>query len=335
MSVNVSIVIPTRNRASSLNRLLQSIELQSVVPSEIIIVDSSDDDIDSQVSSTTAPQKLIKSQPSVCIQRNIGIEASKGKYILLCDDDIELPSSYIKETTEFLENNPSEGVITGTWSQIHEGKWTTEYPIKSFGKLFYYWLFGLGIWSSLDSVKSPFIFRPICRSLETFYRRKGNYITKAGWPVNTQYNSPVYKVAVNTLGSSLIRASWLDNVRYDEVLDPHGYGDNYGVCIDFKVKQPINIFTELIVKHHHSKANRATTIVATYRRLLALHLFISTNERFNRLNRMYFVWSAFGRLLEAIMIRDFTLSKSYFRAFWKIVFRTNPYLKGGRAIVPN
>ncbi len=93
-NVDISIVVPTYNRSNLLPLLFQNIELQTVKPLEIVIVDDgSDDDTSIRV------KKLIDEYPQLSISayrqankgvaaaRNQGIALAKGRYIAFQDDD--------------------------------------------------------------------------------------------------------------------------------------------------------------------------------------------------------------------------------------------------------
>ena len=88
----VSVVIPTHNRKEKLARLIKSI-LESDYPKdklEIIVVDDASTDNTFEYIKKKYPQaKIIRNEEEKLLaeSRNIGIKASKGKYIFLIDDD--------------------------------------------------------------------------------------------------------------------------------------------------------------------------------------------------------------------------------------------------------
>lgn len=328
LRIDVSIVIPTRNRLESLNRLLKSIAEQTASPAEILIVDSSDDDQTSRMVVAHANQTVLKSKPSVCAQRNLGIKKARAKYILLCDDDIELPEDYLFVTSEYLKKNPERVVVTGLWAEPEEdGKWVTQYPVKSLPSLLYSWCFGLSIWGSVSEIETSLIVRPIHKALVGYYKKKNNTLTKAGWPIVTEYHFPVNRVAVTSLGSALICKTYFEGVQFDEGLAPHGYGDNYGVCIQFPGPRPVDILMTCIVKHHHVNVNRNPSEKATYLRTLALHSFIRRSDRFGRFTLFCFYWSLIGQCLKSLFSGNSSLLKVYIKVFSRILRGSNPYLK--------
>lgn len=328
--MTISVVIPTRNRPDSLNRLLKSVNAQTLQPNEIIIVDSSDEDIADDLLATKVNLKLLKTHPSVCLQRNKGIAVAESSYILLCDDDIELPDDYLSTTSEYLKKNPDRGVVTGLWAEPEEGgEWVTQYPVKSLSSLLYSWCFGLSIWGSVSKVETSWIAQPIHQALVGYYKNKNNTLTKAGWPMVTEFHFPVNHVAVTSLGSALIRKTHLDGVWFDERLAPNGYGDNYGVCIQFPGHRPVDVLMTCIVKHHHIKVNRNPSEKATYLRTLALHSFIRRSDRFGGFTLFCFYWSLVGQCLKSLFSGNTKMLQAYVKVFGRILTGQNPYLNNG------
>ena len=106
--IKISAVIATRNRKDSLYRTLRALSNQTYKLQEVIIVDSSDEKLVDAELSTTFDGLNIKyftSEPSVCIQRNIGIRKSTSDYIFICDDDIEPEPEYVLALSNYIESN--------------------------------------------------------------------------------------------------------------------------------------------------------------------------------------------------------------------------------------
>lgn len=330
-NMKVSVVIPTRNRLKDLTKLIDCLVSQTFQPFEVLIVDASDIPLTKHDLPVYAPIKLIQSIPSVCIQRNKGMDQALGTHILFCDDDLTFSENYLAELRAFLVNHPLEGAVTGLWQQLDANEeWQSFYLPNSFAHLCFTWLFGHSLWGPIDQLKPLAIFKPLYTLLLRFYKKKGNSISKAGWPINSQFGQGNFKVAVTSLGSALIKIDWLSDIRYDEVLDPHGYGDNYEVCLKLPSEKSINVIRDCRVLHHHSKANRATSLVATYRRVLALNYFLKTKS-LNKHPRVFFYWSVLGHLLEAFLSFNFQRSAVFFKVLYKCILGRNPYEKGFKA----
>lgn len=111
----VSAVIPTHNRKYKLAKLIDSI-LRSDYPKdklEIIVVDDASTDGTSEYIKKLFPQvKVVRNDEEKLLaeSRNIGIRASKGKYIFLIDDDNVVDRNTIRELVEFMEKHSEVGV---------------------------------------------------------------------------------------------------------------------------------------------------------------------------------------------------------------------------------
>ena len=100
-----SVIICTRNRLKDLLVALQSICMQTVLPDEIIIVDSSD----IAISKENFPKiNLIykHTSPGLTKQRNEAIDLASGEILYFFDDDVELEPNYIEEMQKIFEKNP-------------------------------------------------------------------------------------------------------------------------------------------------------------------------------------------------------------------------------------
>lgn len=124
-AAHCSVVIPTRNRPDPLRDCLLSVARQTRLPSEIIIVDSSDDNATEElVGSLSAefPVSLVYQRSaarSTAAQRNRGAESSRGDIILFLDDDVVLEPNFIAEIMRVFEDD-TKGEVGGV-SGTHVG----------------------------------------------------------------------------------------------------------------------------------------------------------------------------------------------------------------------
>jgi glycosyltransferase involved in cell wall biosynthesis len=87
-----SVVIPTYNAENTIQRTINSILLQTIVPSEIIVInDGSTDSTEIAVKRLMEKHNIIKyfnqAKHGVSQARNRGIRESTGDYILFLDSD--------------------------------------------------------------------------------------------------------------------------------------------------------------------------------------------------------------------------------------------------------
>ena len=86
---DVTVVIPTYNRARFIEEAVESVLAQSYPPLEVIIVDDgSTDDTASVCARFQSPVRYIRRQnEGAATARNVGILAAKGNWIAFCDSD--------------------------------------------------------------------------------------------------------------------------------------------------------------------------------------------------------------------------------------------------------
>ena len=322
MESKVTIVIPTRNRINSLNRLLFSISKQSYLPKEIIIVDSSDEmlTLSQLVFFPIIEIKIIHSKPSVCLQRNIGIEECKTEFIFLCDDDIEVSENYIENLVKFLNENPSVNITSGLIYEKRKNEWNYSEKKISFIKLVFNYLFGLSVW--VDIKKENYPKNSIIQNFIAFYLKKGNRIAKSGWPIVINYNAPFFKTPIYGLGASIIRNN---KIKFETSFYENGIGDNY----DFALENGSNIFVlkNSLAYHYKENTNRLNHKKSYYYRVAALHYIMLKNKKFTTLNLFFLIWSLIGNIIVFIFKLDLKLSFYTLKLIINIVFNTNIYLK--------
>lgn len=322
--VTISVVIPTYNRPHSLERVLRSVQQFTYPISEVIVVDAGEHPItDSQLKQFGLNARVIMSRPSVCVQRNIGIKAATGEWILLCDDDLEFPSDYLNKLAEHAKVHPDAGAISGLVLQRDgpDEPWTGEYPVRSASDLLYRYTFGLSMWGRI-CVKENLFTRPILK----WYQRKGNGLSKAGWPIVTDFNGNFFRTPFFGLGACLIKRKWLIDSPYDEALDKNGYGDNFGVAASFP-HEGIHVLNQAPVHHYRDEVNRPNSSVQFYKRILALHYFIVYKLQ-SRVSLFAFYWSIIGLSIAFIIKLRFRMFWASLKLFTVFLFGKNPYIKG-------
>lgn len=337
--MKISAVIPTRNRIAQVRSTLHSLLKQRRQVDEILVIDSSGErDLTAVLREEFAGYFIqwFESVPSVCIQRNIGIEKASGDWILLLDDDIDLEADYVLKLESYILANDECGAVAGRLMQLESGSWTDQYPIKSFAELCWRFIFQLSIWGRVDEIKVPRPMKWCSEIIKDFYRRKGNTLSLAGWPLITQWDESIFRTTIYSLGASLIKKEWLANA-YDEVLDPYGIGDNYGAALNFPSRQQIHILRAARAYHHRVPENRLDRTLASYRRTLALHYFLIKHGK-GFVTKSFFVWSLFGNTLASILRGDSRTFRMTLRALALILLRRNPYwighLKNKKVVQP-
>jgi GT2 family glycosyltransferase len=121
----VSVVLPTLNRARTLERAIQSVLDQTFGDLELIIVDDRSTDDTAFVFDKYANQEKVRliSQlvPGCSTARNIGVCASRGRYVAFQDSDDEWVPDKLERAVKALEDSgPEAGVFYSDMIRIEE-----------------------------------------------------------------------------------------------------------------------------------------------------------------------------------------------------------------------
>jgi glycosyltransferase involved in cell wall biosynthesis len=96
----VSIVIPTKNEAGFLEKLLESIKNQSYKNIEVIVVDYKSDDGTVQIARSFGARVIEVSRKGVGYATHVGFENAKGDIIIRTDADAIFPPELISNTVK-------------------------------------------------------------------------------------------------------------------------------------------------------------------------------------------------------------------------------------------
>lgn len=121
---DVSVVIPTFDRASVLPRALDSVGAQTLSPAEVIVVDDGSTDDTAELVERRFPSVRLLRQENrgVSAARNRGIEASGGEWIALLDSDDEWRPSKLERQMSGLEERPELRVCHTDEIWIRQGR---------------------------------------------------------------------------------------------------------------------------------------------------------------------------------------------------------------------
>ena len=132
--MNISVIIPTWNRADRLANALQSVFAQSLPPAEVIVVDDgSTDDTRRLVHSQFRDARYIYQQNrGVSSARNTGIQAASGDWIALLDSDDRWQPDKLEQQCEHLRARPDYKICHSDEIWIRNGKRVN--PMKKHAK---------------------------------------------------------------------------------------------------------------------------------------------------------------------------------------------------------
>jgi glycosyltransferase involved in cell wall biosynthesis len=115
--LDLSAVMPTRNRPRLLERTLHSIAAQGVVFNELVVVDSSTDEATRDICARwaadgrlPAPIRYLRAEVAgAAAQRNQGFAASTSPYVLFVDDDVEFEPNCLQRLYRAVADDPGVG----------------------------------------------------------------------------------------------------------------------------------------------------------------------------------------------------------------------------------
>jgi len=118
----VSVIVPTRNSANTLEICLESVHAQTYPHVEIIVVDNHSTDSTQEIAARYG--KLYIKGPERSAQKNWGSKQSRGTCLLFLDSDCELELTVIEECVSLCQEGasgvmiPMEHVGQGFWAEV-------------------------------------------------------------------------------------------------------------------------------------------------------------------------------------------------------------------------
>jgi glycosyltransferase involved in cell wall biosynthesis len=114
-AVLLTLLVCTLGRVKPLERLLQSLNAQTLKNFEVIIVDQNAEGfLDSTIQKFPALRiNHLRSRPGLSHARNVGLAASSGRYIGFPDDDVWYRPTVVEEVLDTFRRNSKLNIITG------------------------------------------------------------------------------------------------------------------------------------------------------------------------------------------------------------------------------
>lgn len=119
----LSVVVPTKNSAGTLERCLRSIRSQSYPFIEVIVVDNYSLDSTREIATQLADQVLVCG-PERSMQRNYGASAASGLYLLMIDSDMELSANVAGSCVKVLDRDPDVAAVVIPEESFGDGFWS-------------------------------------------------------------------------------------------------------------------------------------------------------------------------------------------------------------------
>lgn len=125
MTFDVSVIIPTFNRAELLLKTVDTIINQSRPAKEIIVVDdgSSDDTMKKIVGYHDKIKAIHIENSGQMVAFNKGVSIASGKYIAFCDSDDLWKPNYLEDIMKIWEIEPSSNAAFANFQIVKNEKW--------------------------------------------------------------------------------------------------------------------------------------------------------------------------------------------------------------------
>ncbi|MGH9891028.1 MAG: FkbM family methyltransferase, partial [bacterium] len=118
----VSVIVPTRNSGTTIERCLTSVRAQSDGDVELIVVDNNSTDATAEVAARLADQ-VIEAGPERSRQRNIGARVSSGEFLMFIDSDMILSPLVALEAVQAFAADPDVQALVIPERSIGQGFW--------------------------------------------------------------------------------------------------------------------------------------------------------------------------------------------------------------------
>lgn len=107
----VSIIIPTKNSATYLEKCLRSIESQNFKNYEIIIIDNYSNDETLEIAKKYT-KRIYQKGPERSAQFNYGAKLARGKYLYFIGSDFILDKNHLENCLQVFKNSEIEAILT-------------------------------------------------------------------------------------------------------------------------------------------------------------------------------------------------------------------------------
>lgn len=136
---SVTVLIPTLDRYEYLETLLGQVAEQTVLPSQVIVVDQTAPErrrSDLQTRHPNIPLEVVnREEPGQCSSRNAGLQAATGDYLVFLDDDDEIPDDLIERHQRTLAQFSAD-VSSGVAEEVGAGPLPPEFEVLRVSDVF-------------------------------------------------------------------------------------------------------------------------------------------------------------------------------------------------------
>ena len=313
-------IIPTKNRMEDIKRCLESISVQTRLPDELIVVDSSDtEELKSWLDSFCRSRfpvllnlnfnfKYIHAKVGLTKARNTGLDNSTKDIVIYVDDDVVVDKDCIKEIVHVFDIDLEKRVGIVFCQSI---KPITRNNFVNVNKILYFvnHIFAALFFLGGEGNKGKFL-------------ASGNYTyirDKSG-------GDKIVKVDTPTADIYALRRETCNEFRWDEELPGGFYGDD--IDLSYRVSRKYqNIYNPRAKMVHKPSVVRPAKYERARTRMEFQYYFFMKDFPQSFKYKFAFWWSILGLLLRSaigmILRRDSSAFRGHWRGFINII--------GGRA----
>jgi GT2 family glycosyltransferase len=306
-SPTVSVLIPTKNRPACLERAVQLLLAQSVVPDQLVIVDQSTTDesrrrVERLVADGPGARTLVRLRyihdpaiPGAAVARNRAMAAADGVVWLFLDDDMEPESDFVEQLLVVYETHPAVGGVSGI---------ITNYARPSLAFRTWSWLFLRG---------------PFHDERQAIYWRAEQL----------RHQDPI---PVTKFGSGLMsfRADLVRSVRFDDSLRGLPPGEDVDFCVRLGAAARLVIAPAARIAHQPSTSGRSEEYWVKEYAQGKLYVY-HRNWRRGVRNRLCCLWFEIGCSVVAALASVRRRSLAPWRAFARGVREAEGLARGAHS----
>jgi GT2 family glycosyltransferase len=273
----VSAIVVTYLRPDELRNCIQSINEQSYLPTEIIVIDNgasvndSAEKISKELSGIVPVYYFPNSINSLPTARNMGVARSKEKYVLLVDDDVRLASNYIENIIEIFQKNEEVVGVQGYIAQVRRPM-----PRELLHRIFgHYYL-------EKNNCR-------VLQSISTTYPCELTKTSKCEWMSGS---------------NQLYRREVLEEILWDEKLMKYADGEDLDHSYRVYRSYPGKLLITPYAPVYHSEAILGRTIKKELIVMREVYGWYLNNKLFpfSLSAKIIFLWSRIGRLIFSLLI---------------------------------
>ncbi|MBP7654580.1 glycosyltransferase family 2 protein [Candidatus Dependentiae bacterium] len=277
----ISVIIPTKDRETFLKDLLNSINEQTVIPEEVIIIDQSDNDYEIGKNYKFKIVFVKQIVPSLTKAKNTGIKYAKNELVLFLDDDIILKKDFIEIMIGFFEKYSD---CIGCRGMLSE---TSNFSAPVYNKLkLREKVFRLAEYSETAGFLKNGIY---------VYLKETEKINRVGWLCG---------------GLTVYKKQIFEEFQFDEFFEK--YGSLEDIDFSYRVGQKYHIYYNGFAKGFHRNMESPRFLKNEFdakKMFIRNYLyFFYKNFNFGIVNRICLYWTLFGMVLIYIFQKRFRMA---------------------------